>query len=1089
MKLERSSLWRALCAGVLGALLAALCTSVAGASPPSSHWTISSLALPTSFSTSNNAFCGAFGQAQRCDSYALTVTNIGDEHSEGAIVVADALPPGLKAVGIEGHDVETRRLLSCHLATLRCEYSEPVAAKDALIVMIEVEVTSAGTSVLNSATVEGGGAAKASTSEPLTVPTAIGEGEGSPAREAFGLADFGLDPRAVDGAQAEQAGGHPGGLTTTFHIHSRIQTFSEGDRHFEPAQVTKDISVDLPPGFIGNPQTAAKCTETELTGSNNEHTLCPPASRVGTAMVYAEGRLAGTVAPFDEVSAVYNMVPDPGYPAQFGFTVFSKVVPLYANLVHTASGYAVRVTAPGIPRTLGVYGAAVTFFGDPQTADGNPSGAQAFFTNPSDCAGSLSTRMEADSWAAPGQWSALESVAYPKITDCNLLRFEPAIEVHPEVSQAESPSGFDIKIKVPQAPNQLPILATPNLKNVTMTLPAGMTLSPGAGDGLAGCEESGPHGIDMPGVAGRPNEAGEGEAIGPDGMAHLIAGHCPAASEVGTLKVFTPVLEKPLEGHVYVAQPQCGGAGQAECTAADASDGRLFGIYLEAEGSGAVVKLKGSVSVNPATGQLTARFLDNPQLPFSEVSLHLKGGGRAPLANPRQCGNATSVADLTPWSSPVTPDAIALSAYPVSWDGSGTTPCPGTLPFAPTLSAGSVNTAAGGFTPFTLTLRRGDREQDLSRVQVHMPVGLLGMLSKVALCEEPQASQGTCGEASHVGTTAVEVGSGSQPLGVRGRVYLTGPYAGAPFGLTIVVPAVAGPFNFGNVVVRSRIDVDPATGALTVTSDPLPQFRDGVPLRIHTLNVTVDRPGFMFNPTSCAAKQIGATLDAEQGASVSLTTPFAVEGCKNLPFKPAFKVSTSAATSKALGAALDVKVSSSPGQANIARVAVSLPKQLPARLTTLQHACPAAVFASNPASCDPASLVGVLKARTPVLPVPLSGPAYLVSHGGAAFPDLAVVLQGEGVRIDLTGNTNIKKGITSSTFASVPDAPIESFELKLPRGRHSALTSNVKLLCGQKLLMPTAFTAQSGAHFQQSTRIAVNGCPRAKPKRKAKAKR
>ncbi len=374
-------------------------------------------------------------------------------------------------------------------------------------------------------------------------------------------------------------------------------------------------------------------------------------------------------------------------------------------------------------------------------------------------------------------------------------------------------------------------------------------------------------------------------------------------------------------------------------------------------------------------------------------------------------------------------------------------------------------------------------------MQVHTPVGLLGMLSKVPLCEEPQASQGTCSEASQLGTTSVEAGSGPQPLGVRGRVYLTGPDAGAPFGLSIVVPAIAGPFNFGNVVVRSRIDVDPSTSALTVTSDPLPQFRDGVPLRIQTLNVTVDKPGFMFNPTSCTAKQITATLEAEQGATVNVSTPFAVEGCKNLPFKPSFKVSTSAVTSKALGAGLDVKVTSSPGQANIARVAVSLPKQLPARLTTLQHACPAAVFASNPATCDPASLVGVVKARTPVLPVTLKGPAYLVSHGGAAFPDLVVVLQGEGVRIDLVGNTNISKGITSSTFASVPDAPIETFELQLPRGKHSALTSNVKSLCGQKLVMPTTFTAQSARQLKQSTKITVTGCPRAKPKKKAKAKR
>lgn len=1041
-------------------------------------WSISSLAHPARFAVGDPA-----------DLYELTVTNTGSAPAEpagGAITISDALPVGLRAVGIEGHDLQSEGELACSLnATPHCVDGGSVPAGDTLFVKLRVEVTSARGAVLNSATVTGGDAAPVSTSEPLTLPTPIGE-----AAEPFGIAAVGMEARDALGRLDSQAASHPYGVTTTFHLNTQLQSLPTGERPLLPVADMKDVVVDLPLGLAGDPSSAARCSEADLLVGGGS--ACPPASRVGTLLFYSENVVHATVSgtpAFHEISAVYNMVPEPGYPAQFAFTFFGLPAPIYASLVHTASGYALRALTPGIPK-ISADGVAVTLFGDPNTANGDTSSPHAFFTNPANCTTEpLRTRVEADSWSDPGHWAGAESVAYPQITGCNLLQFEPAIELHPEVSQAEAPTGYDIKIRVPQSPSQLPILATPDLKDVTMTLPAGMTVSPGAGDGLAGCEETGPNGIDMPGVAGHPDEAGEGEAIGPDGMAHLTPGHCPPASQVGTVSVVTPVLEKPLEGHVYVAQPQCGGTGQPACTAADATNGRLFGIYLEAEGSGAVVKLKGSVSVNPATGQLTARFLNNPQLPFSEVSLHLKGGGRAPLANPRQCGSATTISDLTPWSSPVTPDSIASSPpFPVSWDGNGAL-CPGTLPFAPTLSAGSVNTAAGGFTPFTLTLRRGDREQDLSRVQVHMPVGLLGMLSKVALCEEPQASLGTCVEASQVGTVAVEAGSGPQPLGVRGRVYLTGPYAGAPFGLTIVVPAIAGPFNLGNVVVRSRIDVDPGSSALTITSDPLPQFRDGVPLRIHTLNVTVDRPGFMFNPTSCAAKQIGAILDAEQGASASLTTPFAVEGCKNLPFKPLFKVSTSAATSKALGAALDVKVTSSPGQANIARVAVSLPRQLPARLTTLQHACPAAVFASNPATCDAASLVGVLKATTPVLPVTLEGPAYLVSHGGAAFPDLVVVLQGEGVRIDLTGNTNISKGITSSTFASVPDAPIESFELQLPRGRHSALTSNVKSLCGQKLLMPTTFTAQSGAHFKQSTKITVKGCPRAKPKPKAKAKR
>ncbi len=333
--------------------------------------------------------------------------------------------------------------------------------------------------------------------------------------------------------------------------------------------------------------------------------------------------------------------------------------------------------------------------------------------------------MKATPWAAPGTWIHAEDVAYPQITGCNLLQFEPTVEMYPEVTQAEEPSGDEIRIKIPQSPEQFPVLATPELKNVTMTLPAGMSISPGGGSGLTGCEATGEHGFDMPSGNHAPDAPGVGEEIGPDGMTHLVPGHCSLSSQVGTVEITTPVLDSPIEGRLYVAQPQCGGTDQPECTTADATNGNLFGLYLEAEGSGVVVKLKGSLSANPATGQLTVKFLENPQLPVSEVVLHVKGGSRAPLANPRQCSEALASTDLTPWSSPVTPDAIATARFPVDWDGNGGA-CPTVLPFAPTLEAGSTSPQAAHFGAFTLTVGRGDRQQDLARVQVKMPVGLLG---------------------------------------------------------------------------------------------------------------------------------------------------------------------------------------------------------------------------------------------------------------------------------------------------------------------------------------------------------------------------
>ena len=341
---------------------------------------------------------------------------------------------------------------------------------------------------------------------------------------------------------------------------------------------------------------------------------------------------------------------------------------------------------------------------------------------------------------------------------------------------------------------------------------------------------------------------------------------------------------------------------------------------------------------------------------------------------------------------------------------------------------------------------------------------------------------------------------------------MTGPHDGAPFGLSVVTPAVAGPFNLGLVVVRARIDVNPVDSTSTVTTDEtgpysLPQILDGVPLRLQRITVNIDRPDFMFNPTNCGApgqpgsQQVTAVLAGSENAKTEVQSQFAVGGCQSLAFKPSFSVSTSGKTSRADGADLDVRLSypadSVGNEANIKSVKVELPEKLPSRLTTLQKACTATQFEGNPAGCPAASLIGVAKATTPLLPVPLAGPVYFVSHGGEAFPSLIVVLQGDGVRVDLTGSTFISKaGITSSTFKTVPDVPVGTFELYLPQGQYSALAALGKLCKEQsKLKMPTEFVAQNGAVLKQSTKIAVTGCaaskakPKPKPKKKGKAKR
>jgi hypothetical protein len=392
-----------------------------------------------------------------------------------------------------------------------------------------------------------------------------------------------------------------------------------------------------------------------------------------------------------------------------------------------------------------------------------------------------------------------------------------------------------------------------------------------------------------------------------------------------------------------------------------------------------------------------------------------------------------------------------------------------------------------------------------------MPPGLLGIIKDIAQCPEPQASEGKCSQASAIGTATVGAGPGEDPLYLPApgqppnEVYLTGPYEGAPFGLSVVVPAIAGPFNLGDIVMRAKIEVDPHTAAITVTSDPLPIIKEGIPLDIRTIAVNVDRGDFMFNPTNCAPRTVAGTIASTGGlggvgvASAAVSSPFAVASCAGLSFKPVFSASTAAKASKAGGVSLIVKVSSKGGprpgggEANIERVKVDLPKQLPSRLTTLQKACPTGVFAANPAACPAPSLVGTATASTPMLAHPLTGPAYLVSHGAAAFPDLEIVLQGEGIVMDLDGQTSISKGITSSTFKSLPDAPIDAFDLVLPAGAHSLLGANLSAkakwsLCAQTLRMPTAITGQNGSVLKQTTKITVTGCPK-KDKAKHAGKR
>jgi hypothetical protein len=1063
----------------------AMSATPAHAVVPAPAWEVHVVAQPSTFSTTHTGACQENPEAQLnvtrpCDGYTITVRNSGSVASTEPITITDQLPTeAITPVHVAGVELQagafTPKPIECSEAPLTltpsCTYGEPVPPDAVLVMQVNVVTTGEHAPVVNSASVSGGGApaATASTTNGL-------DGEATP----FGLADYALTAKGPDGLADVQAGDHPYETTAHVAFTSKLAREALGELGDRPVEEPRDIVAYLPTGLVGNTQAVEQCPESALLLSTFQSS-CPKASVIGVATVNLHGKLLSSGVTAAATSLIYNITPEAGVPAEFGFTYQGLPVFIYARVVWHGNGYKLRVSSTGLPEE-GVLDLSLTFFGDPSAKSHSGASAKAFMRNPTSCSPEPArSTLEVDSFQEPRLWQAAESSTYPQLEGCNMLQFDPTIAVTPETGHADQPSGYEVDVNVPQATEMPGFAGTPDVKDATVSFPAGLSLSPSAATGLLGCPEEGPEGIGFPHGTAHPDEAGPGEEIGPDGLSRISTGHCPSASLIGAAEAVTPLLAAPLVGHAYVGQPLCGGAGQPICTQASASNGDLFRLYLELSGAGVIVKLKGILAVDPVTGRLTAHFSENPQLPFEAIKLRLDGGPRAPLANPQSCGTFTTTTDIVPWSTPITPDAMPSSPIEV---GGCVTP----MPFSPGFAAGTVTPTANGFSPFTLTVSRRDGEQNLASATVTTPAGVLGMLSRVELCHEPQAAQGRCGPESLIGHAHVAAGAGSHPLWVSGEVFLTGPYRGAPFGLTILTHAQAGPFNLGDVIVRAAIQVNPHTSALTVASDALPQIVDGVPLRLKTINVTIDRPGFIFNPTSCMRQQVsgaiaGTTPSGAVGATTAVSTPFAVAGCGSLSFTPRFTVLAQAKTSKANGAYVHVKVTSVPGQANIAKVKVELPKQLPSRLTTLQKACPDGTFNRNPASCPAGSVVGAAVAVTPVLKSQLTGPAYLVSHAGAAFPDLVVVLQGEGITLDLVGNTDIRKGITTSTFDALPDAPISTFDLVLPNGAHSVLGANLPLrakgsLCRQTLAMPTMIIGQNGAIVRQTTKVAVSGCPK-----------
>jgi hypothetical protein len=840
------------------------------------------------------------------------------------------------------------------------------------------------------------------------------------ARADFRLENAGASLTGSDGQFSRQAGAH-----------------ADFTAHFELSRTgldtpMRDARVDLPPGLVGNATIAPTCPLNQIISNGTPFSDCPVASAVGWANIkfYGGGILK---------KVVFNATRPGNLPALFAFNYLGAAVRIEPRV--RPGDYGITADSFATTQSITPVKFDVTFWGVPadpshdlqrsDTGEAFPLASQAqpaaFMSNPTLCSATPATfTVSVDSWANPGAFLS-ESVDRDRegtpfaFTGCDRVPFNPTPEVTQRSQAAAAPIGLDVGLEVPQssAPDAL---ASAHVRKTVVTFPKGMSISPGAASGQGACSEA---------------EIGLGSNATPS---------CPESSRLGTVRIQTPVLDEELEGSLYLAEQGKNPFGS------------LLATYLVVKGPGFYLKLPGKIDADPQDGQLTATFDNQPQLPYEKVSVSLRGGSGAPLVAPSACGTYTTKIEMTSWASPV---PVVLNA-PIKIDQS----CGGGG-FDPALRAGTSNPLAGTFSPFLLQLTRSDGEQNVSRIEATLPEGLLAKLAGVPLCGEPGAATGNCPPGSQIGKVTVGVGAGSTPLYVpeAGKaptaIYLAGPYKGAPYSLVVKVPAQAGPFDLGTVAVRSAIAVDPVSAQVTVKSDPLPQILQGIPIAYRDVRVEVNRPGFILNPTSCERMRIAAAVASAQGALASPSVRFGVAGCRELGFKPKLKLSLKGGTKRRQHPALKAVLTTRRGDANIGRASVALPHSEFLAQDHIRTICTRVQFhagAGNGAECPKGSIYGKATATTPLLDQPLSGPVYLRSSSNP-LPDLVAALHGQ-IEVELVGRIDSKNGGIRTTFASVPDAPVSRFVLRMQGGR-KGLLENSENLCASSSRAEVKFRAQN----------------------------
>jgi len=876
---------------------------------------------------------------------------------------------------------------------------------------------------------------------------------------------FGVESLSAS-LSTSQAGAHPD-VSFSFDITQDPESPLNKSGLHDSYAPTRYVRVDLPPGLLADPNVLGatqQCTVAELSGGIEGE--CPNGSQVGVTKIY-------TILPAVFSEPIYMMQPPGGdVVARLGF--IAGFLPTFIDVrVRSESDYGVTSEIVDSPAAARLVRAETTLWGVPAAAShdterctiqeatsgcvaspSRPPGSRPlpFWTNPTRCGVPLSMSVSAASWAEPERFDT-KSAEFPTIAGCNNLPFGPSLEVEPTSHRAAAPTGLDLTIKLP-ASEGVNVLEPSQTRYMRFDFPQGLSINTGSADGLGTCSAQQ--------VRFEENAAAE----------------CPGSAKLASTEFDVPVLERNLKGAIYLREPE---------------PGHPFRIWIVADDLGLHLKLPAELEVDKATGQIHSIVLGAPKLeglpqsPLREVKLELKSGFRAPLVNPQQCGEYRSHYEFTPWSGG--PAAVGFTKSFTIDEGCETGG------FNPKLSAGSTDAQGGAFSPFLFTLTREDGEQNPQGLDITLPQGFAAAFTGIARCEGAAAETGQCPADSRIGKVVTAVGAGPAPLWVPqpGKrptgVYLGGPYKGAPTSIVAVVPKQAGPFDFGDEVVRSAIYVDPTTARATAVTDPLPQMIEGIPITYKTINVQLDRQDFALNPTSCALKQTEATLTSVLGVVAHPTSSYAAVNCAKLAFEPALKLSLRGGTKRSDHPQLRATLKMPPGGANIAKASVALPHSEFLDQGSLNRVCTRVEFAAK--ACPAGSVYGTAIARSPLFDFPLTGNVYLGTGYGHKLPDLVAELKGPPsfpIEIDLDGRIDeiLRKlpdgervGLIRTNFETAPDAPVSEFSLVM-RGGKQGLLENSENLCLRPRRATVAFTGQNGK-VQKSRPALKTSC---KPKRR-----